>query len=319
MSTSKRIISLLLALVMVLGMLPWDALGVEAAGLVETVQLTIESAKSSRTDLSAVSENISDQTETTASGTTAEVTRAQWLQMLVETFSMTVENEVYPDNYFSDLSADSEYYYDMLLAVEFGVVDIPAGGELRPDEPATREFAATTLNYCLGFQPDPEITLTFSESATVAAPYDIQIAINRGWFVLEDGAFLPERPITQAEARVMTADAAKVLLNAQFDVNKESIYTYAADVVEVPEGTRVEVTEDGIVIYHNPVSIDAGDVFVVYFEGIPCLYQAVTVEKTAFQTALTVTTVDESLYFETMEAQGAVDAKFTDFIVKNEK
>ena len=77
-----------------------------------------------------------------------EVTRSQWLQKLVSTFEMTVEDGVYPDNYFSDLSSSSKYYYDMLLAVEFGVVDIPAGGELRPDDPATREFAAQTLNFC---------------------------------------------------------------------------------------------------------------------------------------------------------------------------
>ena len=148
MKTSKRWISFLLALVMVFGMIPLTALNAYAA----------ENA----TEVSVV------------------VTRAQWLQTLVKTFSMTVEADNYPDNYFSDLSSESEYYYDMLLAVEFGVVDIPAGGSLRPEEPATREFAATTMNFCLGFQADPETELNFRESAEVADPYDIQIAIDRG-------------------------------------------------------------------------------------------------------------------------------------------
>ena len=110
MSTSKRIISLLLALVMVLGMLPWDTLGVEAAGLVETVRLSIESAKASGANPSAMVENKSDPTENTAPADAVEVTRAQWVQELVNTFSMTVEEDNYPDNYFSDLTGDEEYY-----------------------------------------------------------------------------------------------------------------------------------------------------------------------------------------------------------------
>ena len=242
------------------------------------------------------------------------VTRAQWLQKLVKTFSMTVEGGTYPDNYFQDLSAESEYYYDMLLAVEFGVVDIPAGGNLYPDEAATREFAAVTMNFCLGFQPDPEITLTFSEAAEVANPYDLQIAIDRGWFALVDGSFLPEQPMTQAEADIMVADAAAVLTESVIDENFDSLYTYTAGVVEVPEGTKVETTDEGIVIYNNPVAIAAGDVFVVYFEGIPSIYQAETVNTTGLQTVLTVSTVDDSLYYESVEAQGAVAAKFTDFV-----
>ena len=50
MSTSKRIISLLLALVMVLGMLPWDALGVEAAGTGEIIHVVEEPVKLIQTE-----------------------------------------------------------------------------------------------------------------------------------------------------------------------------------------------------------------------------------------------------------------------------
>ena len=39
------------------------------------------------------------------------LTRAKWLSDLVKTFEMKVEDNNYPDNYFSDLESSSEYYY----------------------------------------------------------------------------------------------------------------------------------------------------------------------------------------------------------------
>ena len=58
------------------------------------------------------------------------ITRADWLSELTKVFEMTVEDDNYPDNYFSDLDPSSEYYYDMLLAVQFGLVDIEAGQQI---------------------------------------------------------------------------------------------------------------------------------------------------------------------------------------------
>lgn len=58
--------------------------------------------------------------------------RAEWLSQLVKTFDMTVESDDYPDNYFSDLSEDSPYYKDILVATEFGLVDIEAGDPVNP-------------------------------------------------------------------------------------------------------------------------------------------------------------------------------------------
>ncbi len=77
--------------------------------------------------------------------------RAEWLSQLVKTFDMTVETDNYPDNYFYDLSDDSPYYRDILVATEFGVVDVEAGDPVNPEGEVTREFAAQTLNFCLKY------------------------------------------------------------------------------------------------------------------------------------------------------------------------
>ncbi len=119
----------------------------------------------------------------------APVTRIKWVKMLVDTFQMTVEGGNYPDNYYTDIDSTADYYRDLMVAVEFGVIDLAAGSEFRPEEPATREFAAHTLNYCLAFQLD-ENTYTYNDT-DVTYKDDVQVAVNRGWFALVDGSFLP--------------------------------------------------------------------------------------------------------------------------------
>ena len=107
-----------------------------------------------------------------------------------------------PDNYFSDVTADMANYRDILLAVEFGVIDLDEGEAFEPDKPATREFAAQTLNFCLEFQLGNDTTYTYSEAEEVSCPDDIQVAVNRGWFALYGNDFLPKQCITAAEAEV---------------------------------------------------------------------------------------------------------------------
>ena len=212
----------------------------------------------------------------------AEVTRAQWIQSLVKTFDMTVEDNNYPDNYYTDLTGQESYYRDILVAVEFGVIDEAPGTAFRPEEAATREFAAHTLNFALGYQLDEEAAYTFSESASVTYPDDIQIAINRGWFALSGGAFLPEQAITAAESSAMLADAAQILAGDKIQENYKATFVYADGVVEIPDGTAVEFFgEDTVYITYSPKTINVGDTFAVYNDGIPVIgiAQAVSVSE----------------------------------------
>ena len=116
-----------------------------------------------------------------------------------------------PDNYFNDITSDMDCYKDILLAVEFGVIDLEAGQSFRPYDPATREFAAQTLNYCLGFKLDEGIAYTFNDSANVTYKDDAQVALNRGWFSLSNGKFCPEQAITESEMNTMLSDAVSVI------------------------------------------------------------------------------------------------------------
>ena len=132
-------------------------------------------------------------------GANGTLTRGEWLENLTILFDMTIESEDLPDNYFSDLTEESEYYETAMLAVEFGVIDIEAGEALNLDDPCTRDFAAKTLNYCLGFQLEEGTNYTFSDADACSNADSVQVAVNRGWFSLSGGKFLPEKTVTAAE------------------------------------------------------------------------------------------------------------------------
>ena len=235
------------------------------------------------------------------------VSRIAWVQSLVKVFDMTVEEDNYPDNYYTDISSSASYYRNLMVAVEFGVIDLEAGLPFEPDKPATREFAAHTLNYCLGFQLDSS-TYTYTDTADVTYKDDVQVAVNRGWFALVSGKFLPQQAMTSAEAQAMLADAAQVLEGTVVSENYNSTYTFKTDVIEIPAGTEVQV-EDGVVRITNcPKTLTSGCTFVVYPNGIPVPYVATAVATEGNVTVVTATRAEDSDVFESVDAQGVFEA-----------
>ena len=236
------------------------------------------------------------------------VTRSEWISRLVEAFSMTVESDDnMPDNYFSDISEDDSCYQDILLAVEFGVIDLEAGEAFEPDADATREFAAQTLNSCLQFQLDEDEEYTYSEADIVAYPDDIQIAINRNWFALSGSNFLPEQAVTTTEADAMLADAAEVIAGDVIDENYENKFEFAEGVIEIPESADVTIDENNTVtITGNDKEINVGDVFVVYSMGIPVALKATTVETADGATIISATKDGAENAIVSADAQGRI-------------
>ena len=185
------------------------------------------------------------------------VSRIEWVRQLVKAFDMTVEEDNYPDNYYSDMEETSAGYRDLLVAVEFGVIDLEAGSAFEPDQPATREFAAHTLNFCLGFQLDQGAEYTYAESAEVSYPDDLQVAVNRGWFALQDGKVLPQQTLTSTEATAMLKDAAAVMGLSAVSEDYNSVYKFLDGVIVFPDGTDVSVQDDTVTIVNCPVTIQS--------------------------------------------------------------
>ena len=232
------------------------------------------------------------------------ITRAEWLHDLTVMFDMTVEKDNMPDDYFSDVTSAHTYYKDIMMAAEFGVIDIEAGQKVKPDEAATREFAAHTLNYCLGYKLEDK-TYTYKDTTGIKYPDDTQIAINRGWFALESGRFNPEKTITKSEIENMVSDAKTVQQSTQIDENYKNNYEFTSNVIEIPQDVSVYVDKDkNVTIVNCPKKITVGDTFAVYENGVAQVYTAKGITVDGSDTVIVTNDVDIDKVTESVDAQG---------------
>ncbi len=238
-----------------------------------------------------------------------EVSRAEWLAELTETFSMSVMEDNYPDNYFSDIDSSSEYYYVVMLATEFGLVDVEAGEPFRPDDPATREFTAHTLNFCLGFLPEQEANYTFAEALDVTYADDIQVAVERGWFSLENGNFHPETPVTLDEKTIMVEDAKSVLADRKAPTEHSNSYTFAEDVIDLTKANvRAEMTDDNeLTFYECSENLSAGNKYGLEFDGFPSVFKAVDITQAEDGLVVQFENVPLDEAFTNIDMQGGID------------
>ena len=271
----------------------------------------------------AETENVTEETESTEeilkralSGD--EISRIDWVQELVTLFDLTVDEDNYPDNYYSDISTDDSFYRDVMVACEFGMIDLEAGEEFQPEDAVTREFAAQTMNTMLGFVPETD-SYTYQDTADVTYKEAAQIAIDRGWVTVAAGKFLPEQSLTTEEHDAMIADAKKVLADAQIETGKENTCTFASGVVVVPKGTAVSIDVDGIVMIENcPVTIKQGTTFAVYVNDIVMAYKAESVRTDGTTTYITTSDADDGAVLN-VDQQGELDVDMTEFIPADEE
>jgi len=244
---------------------------------------------------------------------TGDITRVQWLHELTTVFNMTVEKDNYPDNYYSDIDSSSAYYYDVMLATEFGLIDVEAGEAMQPEAAATREFAAHTLNLCLGYQLEAGSSYTFKEAGEVTYPEDIQVSVNHGWFALNNGAFLPNSAITQAEQAVMLEEAGEVVASEEIDTAYDNQYRFLPDVIVVPEGTQAEPTgESEITITNCPAELAVGSKFALTADGFPVVYRAKEVSTAEGKTVVATELVSAEEAFESIDIQGSIEADLSE-------
>lgn len=240
------------------------------------------------------------------------LTRAQWLHNLTVMFDITVEEDNMPDDYFADVTPDHDYYKDIMMAAEFGIIDIEAGENVEPDAVTTREFAAHTLNYCLGYKLD-DTTYTYGDVAEVTWQEDAQIAVNRGWFALENDNFVPNKAVTGEEIKIMEADVKDVQASTVIDTNYDNKYTFAENVIKVPEGTAVVIDEqENVTIADCPVSISKGDTFAVYVNGTAQVYTAKEITVSGADTIIATQEADFSEAVKDVDAQGTEEGDLSE-------
>ena len=219
------------------------------------------------------------------------VSRIEWVADIVSALGLSVDADQFPDDYYPDVTATDEHYQALMSAVANGLIDLDAGENFRPDDPTTREFAANTLNSRLGYIMQAE-SYSFTDSDDTTYADDLQVAVEQGWFALVDGKVLPQQAADAAELTAMQEKGKAAVANESIDANYASSWTFAEDVVVIPDGTMVSVDENDIVtITDCPVSLAAGQRFVAYFSGIPVPFKVVSVTENGSDTV--VATTDE--------------------------
>ena len=219
------------------------------------------------------------------------VSRIEWVADIVSALGLSVDADQFPDDYYPDVTATDEHYQALMSAVANGLIDLDAGENFHPDDPTTREFAANTLNSRLGYIMQAE-SYSFTDSVDTAYADDLQVAVEQGWFALVDGKVLPQQAADAAELTAMQEKGKAAVANESIDTNYASSWTFAEDVVVIPDGTMASVDENDIVtITDCPVSLAVGQRFVAYFSGIPVPFKVVSVTENGNDTV--VATTDE--------------------------
>ena len=242
---------------------------------------------------------------------TEEVSRIEWLKQLTAAFQMSVEEDNYPDNYYADIDSSYEDYYTVMLATEFGLVDVEAGDNFCPDDAATREFAAHTLNLCMGFGNDKD-SYSFAEAGTARYPDDIQVMIDKGYLTLTDGNFYPDKAVTASEVQRMINAAKSLYTETQLDPSHKNTYEFQDGVIVLPENVDAALTdEDEITLSNCSTALQAGDLFAVVKDDFPAVKKVVSVTVNGKTQIVKTAEVDTRDAFKSLDIEGTLGGDLT--------
>ena len=206
------------------------------------------------------------------------LSRAEWIHQIVDLFDLSVAKENYPDNYYSDVSSDTEYYADIMSASQYGVIEIAAGNPFEPEAPVTRDFAAYTANSYLGVVAETEIDL--EDADQIPHPEDAKAAVYLQWFAVENNRFEPDQTVSAAEAESIFSSIREILSGRNSKSSGGNGFTFADYVKVIPDGTEIEYPdEDHIIIKDYSGELSKDDVIAVYYYGIAFTFRVDEAEK----------------------------------------
>ncbi|MCR4584138.1 MAG: S-layer homology domain-containing protein, partial [Lachnospiraceae bacterium] len=251
-----------------------------------------------------------------------EVTRLDMWQMLITAFNYTCPEDEYPDNYFNDIAPDDANIDLIMTATAMGLTDVKAGEDLKPEEDATREFAALLMCRITGCIKTSE-NYTFTEVKEDDTDYNdaIQAAIDAGWFTLSDGKFQPEEPVTAAELELMRTAAESAYADRQFDTSLETGFTLKAGIKNLGEAKYIYDQENDrlTIVGDTATGLVAGDKFVVLTDGVPDAYKADSVKTEDGNTIISVSYPEYDDVYDTLTVYHKEEFDLKDAELTNEE
>ena len=239
------------------------------------------------------------------------ISRADWVGAMVDTLGLSIAKSQYPDNYYSDITKDSSCYDDVMVATAYGLISVTEGTPFEPDASATRNFAAETAVFLVGFQSKGSVS--FADEAQCANPTAAKVAVERGWISLFGGNFCPDQEITAAEKDAILADCLSARESTKVDSYYDSKFNFKENVFVFDPSVVAELVDDSTVkIYEPDATVQTGDLIAVYTWEIPTVFKVATVTKQ--EDCLLVTGQIQKLEdnVDSMDAEGSVTVDLLD-------
>lgn len=233
-----------------------------------------------------------------------DISRIQWMNTLIETFGLSVDASNYPDNYYSDLDSSSEQYRNVMIATEFGLVDVEAGDAIELDEAATREYAAFSLNQLVGYVNESEYS--FGDVDEAKYPDADQVALDQGWLSTIDGKFLPDQAITSDEKQNMITKGSAIIGSTDID-SSHNKYQFRENVI-ILDASKVRLTgENQLTITENDTNFGIGDIIGLVADEIPYAWKVKDIAESEDNRVVTTEHVDVDDAFLEYDIQTSLD------------
>ena len=241
---SKRLISVLVALIMVIGLMP--AVGATGADISSQFSdmpnnwatEALEFAVANHLLQGADGKIMPDKP----------LTRAEMATIIVRAFGASEEGDI---SSYTDVRKSDWFFEYIAKAFKMGVME-GYSGKMNPDSNITREQAFTVLARALKLQPATRISKTFSDIEEISdwARGSIYALVNAGYIQGSNGKLNPKADITRAEF-------AQVMFNLikQY-ISEEGEYTEVAEgnvMINVPGATLKGLTVSGDLIIGDGV------------------------------------------------------------------
>ena len=198
------------------------------------------------------------------------LTRGEWIHNLVEGFEMSAASGSELQEFYTDLT-DYEYGSEITLAANFGVFDV-LGDKFNPNEYVTRDFAAHTMNFCLGFPND--VAISFTDADAVYYDGDAQVAVNKGWFALENKEFHPSLYVKATESDIAFKDMHDIYKSTQIDETHKDVVEYADNVIRMTDAKSASIDGTTVKVTGSNKTVNDGDNFTFVVDGVEIIRKA---------------------------------------------
>lgn len=198
------------------------------------------------------------------------LTRGEWIHNLIEGFEMSAASGSELQEFYTDLS-EYEYGSEITLAANFGVFDV-LGDKFNPNEYVTRDFAAHTMNFCLGYPND--VAISFTDADAVYYDGDAQVAVNKGWFALENKEFHPSLYVKAVESDIAFKEMHDTYKSTQIDENHKDVVEYADSVIRMTDAKSASIDGTTVKVTRSSKTINDGDNFTFVVDGVEIIRKA---------------------------------------------